>query len=365
MTEYTKFPNQISAQDGWHINHPRSLSPGAMKQKCDEQLQCQGYVAGRGGNTIYYGLHQAGNWSRVNDGRDLYVKMPPDLPKYKFVQNRNVRDNTITRIGNQTPIKDVVAACDADPECKAFNTYGELKSKSSPVYAWGNNAEKSMGLYVKDPEKYCEFTGAFDTDPVCIDLCTGDPSWCRRIKRDICKKKGLAGIDDPMCKTLCSNNSKKDNNKDICDPIYKQYCELPENKDKTLCGCFKNEMPDPGTVCLDPICLNKQSYKTQAFVDRDCPECAKYLTNLGKSSFVMGIQQTVCNALGTNLVPKTESNRAITDPNFTGKPPPMTKELKELLNPKKETNWKLIVGLSAGAVLFIIILITLIWQLTK
>jgi len=120
MAQYTKFPNQISAQDGWHINYPMDKSASEMKKICDEQLGCQGYQTGGGGNTIFYGLYQAGNWTRVNDGRSLYVKKPPVLPKYKFLQNRDTQGNDITHIGGKRPIKEVAAACDADPDCKAL-----------------------------------------------------------------------------------------------------------------------------------------------------------------------------------------------------------------------------------------------------
>lgn len=364
MGEYTKFTGKISPQDSHYINYPRGTSPNVMQKKCDEQSSCMGYYAG-GQSALLYELHAAGNWAPSNDGTSLYIKNPPDLPKYKFEQNREVGDN-ITYM-DKTPLKEIATACDADPNCKAFSSRGWLKRKSSPTYFVGNRAEKSLGLYVKDSKKYCESTGDFDTDPICVNLCTEDPSWCRLTKRSICQKKGLKGIDDPMCKTLCS----KDNNKDICDPIYQEYCSLTGNKDKALCACFKNEMPAPGTVCLDPICIGAQSYKTKAFVDRDCPKCAQYLNNLGTSSYVQGTQTMVCNALGTNLVPETESrtdkypaelpkfadNDTINSPSGS-----LTKEQQKILTPEKGTNWALI---GAGGLLFLIILITLIWQLTK
>ena len=367
MAQYTKFPNQISAQDGWHINYPMDKSASEMKKICDEQLGCQGYQTGGGGNTIFYGLYQAGNWTRVNDGRSLYVKKPPDLPKYKFLQNRDTQGNDITHIGGKRPIKEVAAACDADPDCKAFNTYGFLKRKSTPTYFWGNSAEKSMGLYVKDSKKYCESTGKFD-DPICVNLCSRDPSWCRLTKRSICQKKGRFVIDDPMCKTLCS----KKENKDICDPIYQVYCELPENIDKLLCACFKNDLPVPGTFCLDPKCRGSQAYKTQDYLEKDCPSCAQYINTKGDGTYVQGKQTMTCNTVGTHLVPKTTSRSDPAElPKFTGNditPDPNIKTLSGTSAKSSKsngTNWVLIGGLSAGGLLFIIILITLIWQLTK
>ena len=129
MTPYTKFGNSLSIQDAGYTRY-NDKSKSEMENLCNKNLSCLGYYAG-GQQALLWELGGAGNWAKANDRADLYVKNPSNLDKYTFQQNKDIggEQNNISRLEN-TSINDVAAACNANNECKAFNTHGWLKRKS-------------------------------------------------------------------------------------------------------------------------------------------------------------------------------------------------------------------------------------------
>ncbi len=69
---------------------------------------------------------------------------------YAFTQGMDSGGNDIRRSGNADNIAELKKECDADPNCKGFNTNGFLKSVVKPVGEWYKwTDESNKGFYVK------------------------------------------------------------------------------------------------------------------------------------------------------------------------------------------------------------------------
>jgi len=167
---------------------------------------------------------------------------------------------------------------DRQPFCVKKGDYNNFRYLRDNGGDWNDRVES---LTVK---KDCDHPGwMWDKDCIAnsensIGSCLGKASKCHGNRLAHCNN---SSVPSDKCLNFCNDNQGS------CDALMRKFCDIPANKDSSICSCLNSPATKYNPVCIDSKCV-RNGYQTSSMLTQKCPaitDCSIYydIKDTGKS----------------------------------------------------------------------------------